>query len=64
MKAEDVKEPGYYWYENPYGSWKVLEVSRVLGDLYATSAGCEAEDLITELRGDFLGPIKPIVTRF
>lgn len=60
MKPSEVTKPGYYWYENQYGGWRVVEISRVLGDFYVTISGREDENLLTDMRGEFLGPIKPI----
>lgn len=64
MKAKDVKEPGFYWYENPYGTWCVVEADLIFGRFFFTKTGSDYEEDGNDMKGEFLGPIQPAVVRF
>jgi hypothetical protein len=57
MTAEEVTEPGYYWWGNREEGWFMLDVDRgACGKLFSW---CSEDGEFTEpLTGQFIGPIK------
>lgn len=60
MKAADITQPGLYWYKDD-GEWTVIKATH---DFHETKVvfwfiGDECESELSEMTGEFIGPIEP-----
>ena len=58
MKASEVTEAGFYWYDDD-GQWVIMEAIKSGSGCYFTFCGSEVASEAIELAGDFVGPLAP-----
>lgn len=56
MKATDVKEPGYYWWDNPSMGRMIVEVRSTSAGLWISAGGLAYSQ--ETMRGGMYGPIR------
>ena len=61
MKASEVTEAGFYWYDDD-GQWVVVKAFKYGNGCRFVFAGNECDQTADHMDGDFAGPIVPPTT--